>query len=140
MKKISMFILLSYLFALPGLYAQPDILQEDLLQDDPLIKSLSLITNTISLVQNIQADNELLKNNNESLELALTNVLDMLKMQGASLIAQAKTQAEQSAISSRQANLLGKELKKGKILKWSLIIAAPLCTGLGIWAGMKLAK
>jgi hypothetical protein len=114
---------------LPAQELSPDISSED----NPLEKSLLLISDTINLIENIQ-------NDNESLKVTLDNVSDMLKMQGRLLNEQAKTQAEQSAISERQATLLGRELRKGKILKWSLIVSVPVFTGLGMWAGWRLSK
>ena len=105
----------------------------DIPPTDPLGRSLILIDDTISLVESIQSDNE-------SLKTALENVSGMLQTQGRLLNEQAKTQAEQSAISQRQALLLNRELRKGKILKWSLIISVPACIGLGVWAGIEIHK
>ena len=109
-------------------------------EGNPLEKSLSLISDTILLVENIQKDSEQLMRNNDSLENALTNVSDMLQIQGQLLNEHAQTQAQLSAISDRQRYLLSRELKKGKILKWSLIASVPACTGLGIWLGWRLSR
>jgi hypothetical protein len=99
----------------------------------PLERSLGLVLDTISLIESIQSDSERLKE-------TLRNVSDMLTLQGQLLNEQAETQAGLSAISQRQSLLLGRELRKGKILKWSLIISAPVCTGLGVWLGWTLSR
>ena len=128
-------LLLVLLLAQPAWASLPSGLQGEAQEEDPLEKSIALIEDTLSLIRNIQSDNELLKNTNEALETALTNVSDMLQLQGQLPNESAAIQAEQSAISQRQSFLLGRELKKGKILTVSLIVSVPVCIGLGIWVG-----
>ena len=115
-----------------ALFAQ-ELSLENCTEDDPLAKSLNLIEDTIILLENIQADNE-------SLNTALTNASTMLRLQGQLLAEQAKTQDELYQISEMQRNLLSKELRKGKILTWSLAVSVPVCIGFGIWLGWKLNK
>jgi hypothetical protein len=125
MKKL---IFVFFLSALPlALFSQEP--QPEYTHGDPLEMSLSLVEDTITLVENIQKDNE-------SLQAELNRVLDISKTQGQLLKEQARTQAEQSAIYEKQATLLSKELKKGKVLKWSLIVSVPVCFGLGVWLGV----
>ena len=133
MKYLPNAILLFLLLASPLALSAQESLPDTSSAEDPLEKSLTLVNDTISLIENIQTDNE-------SLKVALENVSDMLTLQGQLLNEQAQTQAEQSKISERQATLLNRELRRGKILKWSLIISVPLFTGFGIWAGWEMAK
>jgi hypothetical protein len=130
--KIALIWVLALVFSCSALHSQelPDTESQAV---DPLEKSLTLLNDTISLVETIQ-------NDNENLKVTLQNVSDMLKAQGQLLNEQAQTQAEQSKISARQSLLLGRELRKGKVLKVSLIISVPVCIGLGIWAGWQLNK
>lgn len=122
MKWINIFFL--FLVLLPPLWSQA--LAEN--QADPLERSLSLISDTLTLIETIETGNEQLK-------AELTNASALLKEQGRLLNEQATTQAEQSAISGRQATLLKRELRRGKALKVSFLVSVPVCLGLGIWAG-----
>jgi len=140
--------LLFFLSALPPALFSAELPSEKLTseaapespREDPLEKSLSLIEDTISLVESMRSDNELLKSSNGALETALQNVLDMLQLQGQLLKEQAETRAGLSEICEKQRNLLNRELKRGRLLKWSLIISAPACAGLGIWLGIRIGR
>jgi len=134
-KNIGYFLFVFVLLGLSSVLQAQNLLSKDYTVDDPLEMSISLLLDTISLIENIQSDNKLLKTNNESLEAALMNVSDMLKLQGQLLNEQAKTQTEQLAISMRQSYLLNRELRNGKLLKMSLIISVPACIGLGMLIG-----
>ena len=134
-KNIGYFLFVFVLLGLSSVLQAQNLLSKDYTVDDPLEMSISLLLDTISLIENIQSDNKLLKTNNESLEAALMNVSDMLKLQGQLLNEQTKTQTEQLAISMRQSYLLNRELRNGKLLKMSLIISVPACIGLGMLIG-----
>ena len=142
-RKPPFYLLLAMPFFLsvqPAWASPPSGSSEEVPPEDPLERALILIDESISLQESLQNEIELLRQTNDSSKTALTNLSNMLTLQGALLREQAGSQRQLSLISERQATLLGKELKKGKILKVSLIVSVPLFTGLGIWIGTSLTR
>ena len=121
-KRLSIFGL--FILSVSLLFA--DLPSEDILSepDNPLMKSIDLIENTIILLENTRTDNEKLK-------MELIDASESLKEQK-------QIQAEQSQIYARQSILLSRELKKTKLLKVSLAVSVPTFTAIGIWIGSML--
>ncbi len=75
-----------------------------------------------------------------NLKTALRNLEELLRTQGELLTEQRNAWEEQREISARQSQLLGTYAARSKRLTLSLIIAVPAAAGLGLLAGILLAR
>jgi hypothetical protein len=127
-KLLSAALLLSLVLSSPG-FSQT--IEENLLTLGNLIDS------SLSSIERMARDNEGLKQTLESLEASLKTQSLLLREQGALLNEQEANYNQQRQIYETQKAYLGTLQSKSKIYKVSLILAVPVCIGLGAWLGWK---
>ena len=123
--------LLSFLLPWPGL---SQTIEENLLTLGNLIDS------SLTSIENIESENEVLKQTLENLESSLKTQSLLLREQGALLNAQEANYNQQRQIYETQRAYLRTLRRKSGIYKVSLIIAVPVCIGFGTWLGWRLTN
>jgi hypothetical protein len=108
--------------------------------EENLFSLESLIDKSLSSIESMESDNEALKKTLASLEASLTTQSLLLREQGQLLSEQEASYAQRRRIYEAQERCLEALQFKSKAYKWSLIVAAPVCAGLGAWLGWALAS
>lgn len=99
-----------------------------------------LIDRSLETVNGMESGNESLKAALENLEVSLKTQSLLLRQQGELLNEQEAGYQRLQGIYERQGKYLDTLQFRSKIWKWSLIIAVPACTGLGIWLGASMLR
>jgi hypothetical protein len=128
-KWFSGFLLLALL---PGLLFSQTI-------EENLLTLGNLIDGSLSSIESMTKDNELLKQTLENLEVSLRTQSSLLVEQGKLLSEQEESFGQRQQIYEAQGRYLETLQFKSKIYKVSLIVAVPTCIGLGAWLGWWLA-
>jgi ABC-type transporter Mla subunit MlaD len=108
--------------------------------EENLLTLGNLIDSSLSSIETTATENEALKTTLENLEGSLKTQSALLREQGRLLNEQAANYNQQQQIYEAQKSYLGTLRTRSNAYKWSLIIAVPICTGLGAWLGWKLGS
>jgi hypothetical protein len=128
---LSVVLLLSLLLPLPLL---SQTIEENLLTLGNLLDS------SLSSIENIEKDNEALRQTLENLETSLRTQSLLLREQGRLLNEQEANYEQQRQIYEAQKQYLQTLRLKSTVYKVSLIVAVPTCIGFGAWLGWRLAN
>jgi hypothetical protein len=113
-------------------FAQPHTIEENL-------STLgNLIDESLKSLEHIERDNGNLRTDLENLEASLKAQSLLLREQGALLNGQAESYTQLQKIYETQSSYLASLQSKYRISKWSLLIAAPILFGCGMWLGASL--